>query len=108
MNTATLVSELYLPYGVPVVKQLDAEKGRTVNPRAINVGPFIVIRQTECITRTDIRVRKIQCRKCPSMVGGEALQENHWTVYAPNLPDALIKAGAHIEACHTNGSSDEL
>ena len=104
LNRRRVASELYLPYDVPTVRQADAEKSRSNGTRDINVGPFIKIRQIPVSSRVEVNIRSIVCYKCPSMVGGEALQEDHWTVYAPNLADALAKAGHHLENCHKEGS----
>jgi hypothetical protein len=102
-----LPNELYLPFDLPVVRQIDVEKGRTMNASEIKVGPFIKIRR-EPSFKQDYKLRSVTCYKCPSMVGGDSYQCKHWRVHAVSLPDALIQAGAHLKACHSNGCAGEV
>lgn len=99
-----MAGELYLPYDVPVVSQTVAEKGREMNPKAIKVGPYIVIRSVVNPAFPKYRMRIVTCRKCPSMQD----PQKHWHKECTTLPGALTIAGNHLEACHSNGSSNEL
>lgn len=104
MARGRLPSELYLPFDVPTLRQIDVEKGRNMNPKAINVGPFMIIRSIVNPAFPRYRMRIVTCRTCPNM--GDAAG-THWHKECTTLPYALEIAGNHIKSCHSVGACNE-